>query len=109
MLFASFFFAFARFYPDEVIYVFFILPVKVKWLAWISAALLIFGFVTGPNSYRMALLAAFGNYFIFFGPEIFLAARNRHGVFRCGANASKESRAQKKSRCIIARFAKRPN
>ena len=77
MLFASFFFAFARFYPDEVIYVFFILPVKVKWLAWISAALLIFGFVTGPNSYRMALLAAFGNYFIFFGPEIFLAARNR--------------------------------
>jgi membrane associated rhomboid family serine protease len=79
MLNASLFFAFARFYPDEIIYVFFILPVKVKWLAWISAALLIFGFVTGPNSYRMALLAAFGNYFIFFGPEIFLAARNRRG------------------------------
>ena len=77
MLNASLFFAFARFYPDAVIYVLFVLPVKVKWLAWVSAALLVLGFVTGPNSYRMALLAALGNYFIFFGPEIFLSARNR--------------------------------
>ena len=38
MLNASLFFAFANFYPDEVIYIFFILPVKVKWLAWVSAA-----------------------------------------------------------------------
>ena len=43
MLNASLFFAFASFYPDEVIYIFFILPVKVKWLAWISAAFLLFG------------------------------------------------------------------
>src|SRR5207248_1836230 len=38
MLIASLFFAFARFYPDEVIYVLFILPVKIKWLAWVFAA-----------------------------------------------------------------------
>ena len=78
MLNASLFFAFARFYPEEVIYVFFILPVKVKWLAWISAALLLFGFVSSPNSYRMAVIAALANYIIFFGPEIVRAARNRH-------------------------------
>ena len=52
-----------------MIYVFFILPVKVKWLAWISAGFLLLGFVTSPNSYRMALIAAFANYLIFFGPE----------------------------------------
>ena len=75
---ASLFFAFANFYPEEVIYVFFILPVKVKWLAWVSAALLFFGFATSPNSYRMALIAAFANYLIFFGPEIIRAARSRH-------------------------------
>jgi membrane associated rhomboid family serine protease len=80
MLNASLFFAFANFYPEEVIYVFFILPVKVKWLAWVSAALLLLGFVTGPNSYRMALLAAFANYLIFFGPGIISAARNRQQV-----------------------------
>jgi membrane associated rhomboid family serine protease len=80
MLNASLFFAFANFYPEEVIYVFFILPVKVKWLAWVSAALLLLGFVTGPNSYRMALLAAFANYLIFFGPGIISAVRNRQQV-----------------------------
>ena len=49
MLASSLFFAFANFYPDEVIYIFFILPAKVKWLAWISAALLLLRFVSRPD------------------------------------------------------------
>ena len=80
MLIASLFFAFARFYPNEVIYILFILPVKIKWLAWILAAYLMLGFFLGPNSYRAALIAAFTNYFIFFGPEIIHQARHRHDV-----------------------------
>lgn len=80
MLNATLFFAFARFYPDEVIYVLFILPVKIKWLAWIFAAFLMLGFLTGSNSYRMAMLAAFGNYFIFFGPELYQQVRHRKEV-----------------------------
>lgn len=80
MLASSLFFAFAWFYPDEIIYVLFILPMKIKWLAWISAALLIFGFVSAPNSYRIALLVAFSNFFIFFGPEIFQGVRHRQEV-----------------------------
>src|ERR1043166_4145679 len=80
MLVTSLFFAFARFYPDEVIYILFILPVKIKWLAWILAAYLMLGFFLGPNSYRAALIAAFINYFIFFGPEIIHQARHRHDV-----------------------------
>src|SRR5438046_10499773 len=74
MLIASLFFAFARFYPDEVIYVLFILPVKIKWLAWVFAAFLLIGFVLGPNSYRAALVAVFANFFIFLGP-VFLTQR----------------------------------
>ena len=77
---AALFFAFARFYPDEIIYVFFVLPLKIKWLAWIGAAFLMAGFVVGTNSYRMALLAAFSNYFIFFGPEIWREFRHRKDV-----------------------------
>src|SRR5437870_11738341 len=55
MLITSLFFAFARFYPDEVIYILFILPVKIKWLAWIYAAFLLLWFMAGPNSLRAAL------------------------------------------------------
>ncbi|MEP6808862.1 MAG: rhomboid family intramembrane serine protease [Chthoniobacterales bacterium] len=80
MLNASLFFAFARFYPEEIIYVFFVLPLKIKWLAWIGAAFLLLGFLVGTNSYRMALLAAFSNYFIFFGPEIYRDFRHRKDV-----------------------------
>ena len=80
MLITSLFFAFARFYPEEVIYILFILPVKIKWLAWIYAAFLMLGFFLGPNSYRAALIAAFINYFIFFGPEIIHQARHRRDV-----------------------------
>ena len=77
MLASSLFFAFATFFPDEVIYVLFVLPVKVKWLAWFSAALLLIAFLASPNSYRMALVAAFANYLIFFGPELVRAVRHR--------------------------------
>jgi hypothetical protein len=80
MLITSLFFAFARFYPEEIIYILFILPVKIKWLAWIYAAFLMLGFFLGPNSYRAALVAAFINYFIFFGPEIIHQARHRRDV-----------------------------
>ena len=34
----SMFFAFAVLYPDMQVLLFYILPVKVKWLAWIDAA-----------------------------------------------------------------------
>lgn len=80
MLFTTLFFAFAHFYPDEVIYVFFILPLKIKWIAWVYAGFLLLAFVTESNSYRLALIAALGNYFIFFGPETIQKLRQRKEV-----------------------------
>ncbi len=80
MLAASLFFAFAWFYPDEVIYVFFILPMKIKWLAWVGAAFLLLGFAGGPLSEKAAMIAAFANFFIFFGPDIFHQVRHRQEV-----------------------------
>src|SRR5437879_2772496 len=65
MLITSLFFAFARFYPDEVIYILFILPVKIKWLAWVFAAFLLLGLVLYSNSYPAALLAALATSSIF--------------------------------------------
>ena len=80
MLFTTLFFAFAHFYPDDVIYVFFILPLKIKWIAWIYAGFLFLGFVTQSNSYRFALLAALSNYLLFFGPDVIQELRQRKEV-----------------------------
>src|SRR6478736_6033170 len=49
MLFTTLFFAFAHFYPEEIIYVFFVLPLKIKWIAWVYAALLLVNFVIQTN------------------------------------------------------------
>ena len=103
MLIASLFFAFARFYPDEVIYILFILPVKIKWLAWVFAAFLMFGFVLGSNSYRAALAAALANYFIFFGPEIVHQARHRRDVSTRRRRFEAQSRSSTETlhRCAV--------
>lgn len=94
MLHASLFFAFARFYPDEVIYVFFILPLKIKWIAWVGAAFLLVGFVLNGNAYRMAMVAAFANYFIFFGPELWHEFRHRKEVSTRRKRFEVESRSE---------------
>jgi hypothetical protein len=80
MLYSSIFFAFARFYPDVVIFLAYILPLKVKWIAWIYAAILLFQFAVGSMAFRSALLVAFANYLVFFGREIVTQARQRREI-----------------------------
>ena len=101
MLIASLFYAFARFYPDEVIYVLFILPLKIKWIAWVSAVFLILGFFLGSMGYRMAVVAAFANYIVFFGPDIWQSARHRREVStrRHRFEAAGRSEAEPLHRC----------
>jgi membrane associated rhomboid family serine protease len=80
MLFATLFFAFAHFYPEEIIYVFFILPLKIKWIAWAYAGYFLLGFATQSNSYRVVFLAALSTYLIFFGPGVIRHLRQRKDV-----------------------------
>lgn len=80
MLLSGIFFAFARFYPDMVIFFAYILPLKVKWIAWIYAVILFLQFLLGSMAFRSAALVALANYLIFFGPEIIHAARHRKEV-----------------------------
>ena len=77
MLYSSLFFAIARFYPNLVIFFAYILPLKVKWIAWIYAVLLFAQFAFSSMAFRAALLVAFANYLIFFGPEMIRDARQR--------------------------------
>jgi hypothetical protein len=77
MLVQALFFAFARFYPDEMIT---FPPVKVKWLAWFDVGWLFFLSITQGISFTMAMLATLIAYFLFFGQEIFMGARFRQEV-----------------------------
>jgi hypothetical protein len=73
----SLFFAFATLYPDVQIYVFFVLPLKIKWLAFVSLALLLLELLWGSLSTKAAILVSFLNYFVFFGPQAYAKLRER--------------------------------
>jgi hypothetical protein len=73
----SLFFAFATLYPDVQIYVFFVLPLKVKWLAFVGLAPLVLELMWGSLSTKAAILVSFLNYFVFFGPAAYSRLRDR--------------------------------
>lgn len=62
----SLFLAFATVFPDEQFMLFFILPVKAKWLGLLDAAFLAWALLMGDLSARIAIGFAFLNYALFF-------------------------------------------
>ncbi|HOP69784.1 MAG TPA: rhomboid family intramembrane serine protease [Bacillota bacterium] len=78
----SLFFAFATLYPDFQVLLFFILPVKVKYLAWLNAAFLGYTLLFSPWPLKVAALASVLNYFIFFGEDIFRQVKLKNQVWR---------------------------
>jgi len=68
-LYGSIFLAFARLYPDFTLNLFFVLPIRIKWLAllaWIGYAYVM---LVGNWIERMMVLATVLNYVLFFGRE----------------------------------------
>ena len=68
-LYASIFLAFARLYPDYTLNLYFILPLKIKWLALITWLSYGYGMIRGDGMARMLILASVLNYLLFFGRE----------------------------------------
>lgn len=66
----SVFLAFAFLFPEFQLYIFFILPVKIKWLALITWIGYGWKFMTGPLPTRLLVLASITNFLLFFGSEI---------------------------------------
>ncbi len=61
--------AFATVYPETMIYVYLILPVKMKWMAWLIGAFLVFRIFTGGWGEALPIGVGLLNYLAFFGPE----------------------------------------
>lgn len=78
----SIFLAFAYLFPDFEIYLFFILPVRVKWLALVTWGLYAYAFATGGWAARLLILAAVTNFLLFFGRDLFLSVRYGHRRMR---------------------------
>ena len=67
----SLFLAFAIVFPNYEVWLFFVLPVKVKWMGMLDAVLLIVLFIAGNWSVRLMILVAFANIILFFGRKAF--------------------------------------
>jgi hypothetical protein len=77
---ASVFLAFAFLYPDFVLHLFFILPVKIKWLALLTWIGYVLALVFGGWLTRLLVLASVCNFLLFFGRDIVerIQAGRRH-------------------------------
>ncbi|OYW76247.1 MAG: hypothetical protein B7Z37_09725 [Verrucomicrobia bacterium 12-59-8] len=74
-LYQTLLFAFATLYPNEEIYIYFILPIKMKWVAALSAGMTAFLVMREPSLLFPVLLGHL-NYLVAFGPA-FLSERAR--------------------------------
>ncbi|TWT31170.1 hypothetical protein KOR34_45460 [Posidoniimonas corsicana] len=103
----SVFFAFARLYPDYQFLLFFIIPIKVKWLALFQAVMYAVLVITGDWPTRVLVLSSLMNYLLFFGAGHIAdlradarrksyqakakpAGRLRHACAVCGRNSEEE-------------------
>jgi len=71
----SVFLAFAALFPDFVIYLFFLLPVKIKWLALLAWIGYFFALVFGTWATRLLVLASICNFLLFFSKDILYRLR----------------------------------
>ncbi len=62
----SIFLAFAASYPDMQVLLYFIIPLKIKWLAYIDALLLLIDFISNGMGVKIAILASLLNFILFF-------------------------------------------
>jgi len=87
----SVFLAFAYLNPEFEIMLFFILPLKIRWLALLAWAIYAATFVMGTWASRLQIIAAVGNFFIFFGRDLWLHA----GVISRRRRLASAGRAQR--------------
>ena len=82
----SLFLAFALLNPDFTVYVFFILPVKMKWLALIDGAAILLSLIFSSWAGRLAVVMALVNLLIFFAPMLVTRVKQIYGRWKWKRN-----------------------
>ena len=77
----SMFFAFATLFPEQRVLLFYIIPIKIKWLALLDAAYFVYaivdGFISGAGLYSLLPVIAVLNYLLFCGEALVALIRPR--------------------------------
>ncbi len=66
-IYLSMFFSFATLFPETQVLLFFIIPMKIKWLAYIDAAFFLYEIIVSPFPYNLLPVVAVLNYLLFCG------------------------------------------
>ena len=74
------FLAYAKIFAENQILLFFIIPIKVKYLGWVYWALLISNIISGGLGELILILISLANYFLFFGKENVRSVKTRRKV-----------------------------
>lgn len=98
------FFAFATLFPDMRVLLFFIIPVKIKWLAWFDAAFFLFEtinfLISGTPQLALIPVVALLNYLLFFGGDLlgFVNQKRQRASYRAGRKTVDFQSAQQHAR-----------
>lgn len=91
---SAIFFAYAYYFPDDLILVMMILPVKIKYMAFLSGALLLASFVMGNFYIKILIFTGMINFILFFGKSLVidrLINRRRKSVFRSNSQGKRRA------------------
>lgn len=88
----SLFFAFAALFPDEQVLLFMIVPIKMKYLALIDAALYLWQFIVGNASTRVTIALCLANVILFLGGDLLHMLRRESQYWRTRYNFRKAMR-----------------
>jgi hypothetical protein len=69
--------AFGTLFPEFEMYLYFIIPVKAKWLAVLAGVFILIQFVMGSLMKKLFLAIVLTPYFLFFAPILFSYLRNK--------------------------------
>lgn len=72
-IYLSMFFSFAALFPDMQVLLFFFIPIKIKYLAFVDAAIFVLGVVTGSFPANLLPVVAVINFLIFCGGDLLAA------------------------------------
>ena len=74
-IYLSMFFAFACLYPNQIVYLFGLIPLKIKWLAWIDAVYFLLDVVRLRFPLKLLPVVAVLNFLLFCGEDLFAPFR----------------------------------
>ena len=88
----SLFLAFAALYPEHQVLLFFVLPIKIKWLALLDLVYFALALVLGSWSVRAAVLLALVNILLFFGGPLVRNLKQQAGYWKTRQNFRRNNR-----------------